>query len=260
MPFIDTHAHLDGEEFRQDLPQVVERARAAGAIKVFLPAVDETSALSAIALSAQYIGFLYPMLGLHPEGLPADWQEMLGRMKQLLQKPHPFIAIGEVGLDLYWDTSRREEQITVFQEQVKWALEYDLPLMIHCRKAQSELLQCLQPYVDEERLRGVFHCFSGTAEEAAQLLQFPHFCLGVGGILTFRKSQLPQVLSSVPLHRLVLETDSPYMAPVPHRGQRNEPSFVPIIAERLAQVYGIGADEVERVTTDNALRLFFRTR
>ncbi|MBP3774593.1 MAG: TatD family hydrolase [Bacteroidaceae bacterium] len=256
MAVIDTHAHLDGQEFSEDLPQVVQRARQAGVTHVFLPAVDMQSALRSAALAQEYPGFLYPMLGLHPEDLPADWPAVLQAMEALLRHPHPFIAIGEVGLDLYWDASRREEQMQAFQIQVQWALAYDLPLMIHCRKAHAELMACLRPYASDQRLRGVFHCFSGTEDEAAQLLEFPRFCLGIGGILTFRKSHLPDVLTTVPLQRLVLETDAPYMAPVPHRGQRNEPAFVPAVAERLAQVYGVDKDEVERVTTHNALRLF----
>lgn len=253
--FIDTHAHLDGEEFREDLPAVLQRAREAGAAAILIPAIDEPSAQRAVELSRQQPSFLYPMLGLHPEDLPDDWQGILQCMEKQLQQPNPYVAIGEVGLDFYWDDSRRSQQFEAFRIQIEWSLKYNLPLMIHARKAHQEILDSLRPY-DCEKLCGVFHCFSGTAEEAAALLAFPHFFLGIGGVLTFKKSTLPEVLGQVPLERLVLETDSPYMAPVPNRGKRNEPSFIPHVIQKLSDIYGVPPSEVERITTANAVRLF----
>lgn len=255
--YIDTHAHLYGEEFLGEVDAVVLRAQQAGAAKIVVPAVDEASATEAAELGRRYPHFLYPMVGLHPEDLPSDYKEVLARMEGMLKRErHPFVGIGEVGLDFYWDDTRKEEQKEAFRTQIEWALGYHLPLMIHSRAAHKELVECLTPYKREESLRGVFHCFSGTAEEAEELLsEFPRFVLGIGGILTFKKSTLPSVLeAAVPLERIVLETDSPYMAPVPHRGKRNEPSFLPEVTGKLSQIYHVPASEVERMTTENALR------
>ena len=255
MGFVDTHAHIYGEEFNDDFTEVIQRARTAGALKILLPSTDEASADEAVRLSDKYKGFIFPMLGLHPEDLPQDYREVLVRMEERLRKPNPFVAIGEVGLDYYWDASRKKEQTEAFITQIEWSLKYGLPLMIHGRNAQQEIVQCLSPF-GKDNLSGVFHCFSGSAEDAAQLLAFPRFFLGIGGIVTFKKSVLSEVLKQVPLNRLVLETDSPYMAPVPNRGKRNEPSFIPIIAEKLAEVYGVPSDEILRITSENAVSLF----
>ncbi len=255
--YIDTHAHLYGEEFLGDVDAVVLRARQAGAAKIVIPAVDEASAAEAAELGRKYPHVLYPMVGLHPEDLPSDYKDVLLRMEGMLKREHhPFVGIGEVGLDFYWDDTRKEEQTDAFRIQIEWALNHHLPLMIHSRAAHKELIGCLNPYKKEEALRGVFHCFSGTVEEAGELLtEFPRFVLGIGGILTFKKSALPSVLEAgVPLERIVLETDSPYMAPVPHRGKRNEPSFLPEVTGRLSQIYHVPVSEVERITTENALR------
>ena len=256
--YIDTHAHIYGEEFSEDIDGVIDRARSAGAAGILLPSTDEASANNAVALCGRYAGFLYPMLGLHPEDVTADYGEVLLRMEKKLQKPHPFVAIGEVGLDFYWDTSMKKEQTNAFCRQVEWSLEYCLPLMIHSRAAHHELVECVKPYAGEKALCGVFHCFSGSPEEAAELLDtFPSFLLGIGGIVTFKNSALPEVLAgSVPLNRIVLETDSPYMAPVPHRGKRNEPSFVPCIINRLAEIYQVSPEEVAEITTRNAVEMF----
>ncbi|MBQ8097988.1 MAG: TatD family hydrolase [Bacteroidaceae bacterium] len=257
MQFIDTHAHLYGEEFLSDIDEVLSRARQSGAHKIFLPSTTMQSAFQASQLSERYPGFLYPMLGLHPEDIPqGDYHSELAKMEKLLSAgSHPFIGIGEVGLDFYWDASRREEQLEVFRIQVGWALKYDLPLMIHSRSAHADLMACLEPFRGSG-LRGVFHCFTGTAAEARDLLSHSGFMLGIGGVVTFKKSALPEALREVPLSRIVLETDSPYMAPVPHRGKRNESAFVPEIIARLAQLYSVGPDEVALQTTRNALGLF----
>lgn len=259
MFLIDTHTHIYGEEFSLDLPAVIQRAGEVNVRKMFLPATDEASADKAVKLSEAFPGVIYPMLGLHPEDLPADHKEVLKRMESRLQNPHQYIGIGEVGLDFYWDASRSEEQKEAFCMQIEWALRYDLPLMIHSRAAQKALIECLEPYRNE-KLCGVFHCFSGTAEDAAELLSFPNFYLGIGGIVTFKKSTLSTVLSSVPLNRLVLETDAPYMAPVPNRGKRNEPFFLPLVAAKLAEIYGVSKDEIGRITTCNALRIFSKAK
>jgi len=254
--FIDTHTHIDAEEFDADREEVIHRAIEAGASYLFLPAIDLKSTLKITDLCRSH-PMLRPMIGLHPEEVKADWKEQLAEMRRLLTPNHPFIAIGEIGLDYYWSREFEHEQAEAFEEQVKWAAEFDLPLMLHCRKAQNEMVAILHRYEKELRRGGVFHCFTGNAIEAHQLLSFPNFVLGIGGVLTFKKSHLPDTLAeAVPLNRIVLETDSPYMAPVPMRGQRNESSFIPHIVRRLAEVYGVSAEEVENITTQTALHLF----
>ena len=254
MNYIDTHCHLDGEEFNEDRAAVMQRAREAGAQAIFLPAIDLLSSKQILALCEQYPDYLYPMIGLHPEEVRSDWKEVLNALTPLLGRSP--IAIGEVGLDFYWSREFEQEQLEAFEAQVRWSVESGLPLMIHCRKAQNELVTILKRYA-RELPGGVFHCFTGNEKEAAELLQFPQFVLGIGGVLTFKKSHLPEVLpASVPLHRLVLETDAPYMAPVPLRGQRNEPAYVRHIITRLAETYGVSEDEVCRQTNANVNRVF----
>lgn len=269
MNFIDTHSHLDGEEFQTDLSEVIERARTAGIGKIFVPAIDYPSSQRSLQLSKLYEGFLYPMFGLHPEEVKEDWPEQLQKIKELYflsQSEHDidtksknnshYIAIGEVGLDYYWSREYEHEQLEAFEEQVQWSVEMQLPLMIHCRKAQNEMVNLLKKYKDELP-GGVFHCFTGNEKEAAELLQFERFVLGIGGVLTFKKSHLPEVLpASVPLERIVLETDSPYMAPVPYRGKRNESAFVVEVARKLAECYHVTMEQISTVTTNNVLSIF----
>ena len=265
MKFIDTHTHLDGEEFADDLDAVVQRARQAGVGKVFLPAIDVRSVATVSAVCRQYPGFAYAMYGLHPEEVKADWREQLETIRRQIadsqqatgdSAPVAPIAIGEVGLDFYWSREFEKEQLEAFEEQVRWSVATRLPLMIHCRKAQNEMVKILRRY-ESELPGGVFHCFTGNEIEARELLSFQHFVLGIGGVLTFKKSHLPEVLpSTVPLSRIVLETDSPYMAPVPHRGQRNESSYVADVLRKLADCYGVSEEEVARQTNENVRRVF----
>lgn len=259
---IDTHAHLDGEEFRDDLDAVMQRAIDAGVGKVFLPAIDLNSADSVLSVCRRFPGRAYPMIGLHPEEVRSDWAEVLTQMKIRLHEgmspssDTPWIAIGEVGLDYYWSREYEREQLAAFEQQVKWSVETRLPLMIHCRKAQNEMVRLLRDYA-EDLPGGVFHCFTGNEREAEELLQFDRFVLGIGGVSTFKKSHLPEVLpATVPLSRIVLETDAPYMAPVPYRGQRNESAYVVEVAKKLALSYGIDLEELARQTTENVFRLF----
>ena len=254
--FIDTHTHLDGEEFAADRAEVMARAREAGVGKVFLPAIDIKSTEAILDVCRQYPGYAYPMVGLHPEEVRADWREVLAQMKQYLKPENRFIAIGEVGLDYYWSREFEQEQLDAFEEQVKWSLETRLPLMIHCRKGQNEMVQLLRRYKNDLP-GGVFHCFTGNEHEAEELLQFDRFVLGIGGVLTFKKSHLPEVLpAAVPLDRIVIETDSPYMAPVPMRGQRNESAYVKFVLQRLAEAYGVSDDAVAGATNAAAKRIF----
>ncbi len=258
--YIDTHCHLDGEEFKDDRDAVVQRAREAGCQAIFLPAIDLATCHSVVDVSSHYPGFCCPMLGLHPEEVRADWHEQLSAIRTLLiSHPSPLtpvIAIGEVGLDYYWSREFEQEQLLAFEEQVRWSVETRLPLMIHCRKAQNELVSILKKYADDLP-GGVFHCFTGNEQEARQLLEFPRFVLGIGGVLTFKKSHLPEVLPAcVPLERIVLETDAPYMAPVPMRGQRNESAYITYVITRLAEAYGVTDDIICQQTTDNVARVF----
>lgn len=218
----------------------------------------------------QYPGYAYPMIGLHPEEVKADWKDVLKEMRTLLTSPKgrnndslplgegrgEVLAIGEVGLDYYWSREFEKEQLEAFEEQVKWSVETRLPLMIHCRKAQNEMVSLLKKY-KEDLPGGVFHCFTGNEREAEELLQFPRFVLGIGGVLTFKKSHLPEVLPAVvPLDRIVLETDSPYMAPVPMRGKRNESAYVKLVLEKLAESYGVSPEVIAEKTNANVTRVF----
>jgi len=251
---IDTHCHIDGEEFDEDREAVITRAREAGVCKVMVPAIDLASSERIIKLCSQYPDYLYPMVGLHPEEVRVDWREQLAAIKSHLEPG--IIAIGEVGLDFYWSREFEGEQQEAFEEQVRWSVETQLPLMIHCRKAQNELVAILKKY-EKELPGGVFHCFTGNEIEAQQLLQFDRFVLGIGGVLTFKKSHLPEVLPKVvPLDRIVIETDAPYMAPVPMRGKRNEPAFTQYVLQKLAESYGINEKALAEKTNANVQRIF----
>ena len=252
MQFIDTHCHLDGEEFRNDLDAVVTRAREAGVAAIGVPGINLESLDTVLELCRRYPDFCYPMLGLHPEDVKADWRDVLAAIKPALQSVK---AVGEVGLDYYWSREFEKEQLEAFEEQVRWAVEFQLPLMIHCRKAQNEMVAIIKKY-HNDLPGGVFHCFTGNEHEAAELLQFDKFVLGIGGVSTFKKSHLPEVLPAVvPLDRIVLETDAPYMAPVPKRGERNEPAFVAYVLKRLAEAYGVSEEEVAQKTNENVARV-----
>lgn len=250
--FIDTHCHLDGEEFREDLDAVVTRAQEAGVVAIGIPGIDLKSCQTVIDLCHRYPGYCYPMLGLHPEEVRSDWREVLTAIYPVVREA---IAIGEVGLDFYWSREFEQEQLEAFEQQVRWSVELQLPLMIHCRKAQNEMVSILKRYKNDLP-GGVFHCFTGNELEAKELLQFERFVLGIGGVLTFKKSHLPEVLPAVvPLDRIVLETDAPYMAPVPMRGQRNEPAFVAHVLHKLAEAYGVSEEDVAEKTTQNCKKV-----
>jgi TatD DNase family protein len=253
---IDTHSHIFSEEFKEDLSEVIARAKEIGVEKIFMPNIDDTSVEDMLNVCQAYPGYCFPMIGFHPtsvEGPDAIYK--VREMKKHLVEGHPYIAVGEVGLDLYWDKTWLKEQQLILDEQIQWALEWNLPLVIHCREAFPELFQVLEPYKHTE-LTGVFHSFTGTVDEARELMDYSRFMVGINGVVTFKKSTLPEVLKEVPLTKLVLETDSPYLAPVPFRGKRNETSYVKRVAMKLAELYGMEIGEVERQTTENALKVF----
>lgn len=269
MKIVDTHTHLDGEEFDEDRSEVIMRAKEAGVGMVFLPAIDVKTSEAVLKLSHEYPGYAYPMVGLHPEEVKADWKERLKKIEAILDAhltavdglngikyKSDYIAIGEIGLDFYWSREFENEQLEAFEKQVEWSCETGLPLMIHCRKAQNEMLHILRKWKDKLP-GGVFHCFTGNQQEAKELLEYDNFVLGIGGVSTFKSSHLREDLpAAVPLERIVLETDSPYMAPVPYRGKRNESAFVVQVMKTLATAYGVSEEEVAKVTNQNVERVF----
>lgn len=269
MKIVDTHTHLDGEEFDEDRSEVIMRAKEAGVGMVFLPAIDVKTSEAVLKLSHEYPGYAYPMVGLHPEEVKADWKEQLKKIEAILDEhltavdglngikyKSDYIAIGEIGLDFYWSREFEKEQLEAFEKQVEWSCETGLPLMIHCRKAQNEMLHILRKWKDKLP-GGVFHCFTGNQQEAKELLEYDNFVLGIGGVSTFKSSHLREDLpAAVSLERIVLETDSPYMAPVPYRGKRNESAFVVQVMKTLATAYGVSEEEVAKVTNQNVERVF----
>ena len=277
---IDTHTHFDAEEFDEDRAEAFARAKEAGVDKVFLPAIDVKTTHAILALSKEYPGYAYPMIGLHPEEVKEDWKEQLAELRKILEEHRmignanpagesgnanpaggspqfsDFIAIGEVGLDYYWSREFENEQLEAFEEQVKWSVETRLPLMIHCRKAQNEMVHLLRQY-QKDLPGGVFHCFTGNQKEAEELLSFDNFVLGIGGVSTFKSSHLREDLpAAVPMNRIILETDSPYMAPVPYRGKRNESAFVIEVLKTLAKAYGVSEEEFAEQTNKNVESVF----
>ena len=253
--FIDTHTHIDGEEFNNDLEEVVARAKEAGAIQLLVPGINYDSIATMKAVCERFPDFIRPMIGLHPEDVKEDYKEVLDKMHQEIPNGN-YIAIGEVGLDYYWSREFEKEQLDAFEQQVQWSIETKLPLMIHCRKAQNEMVKIIRRY-EKDLPGGVFHCFTGNQHEAEELLQFDKFVLGIGGVSTFKKSHLAEDLAAVvPMDRIVLETDAPYMAPAPHRGERNESSFIPFIIEKLALAYGVSNEVLADTTTATAKRVF----
>jgi TatD DNase family protein len=262
MNFIDTHCHLTDEAFASDVEAAIGRAAERGVRQIVLPSVDERDFVNVLQLAERYSGRLFPAIGIHPENMGEDIQSQLSATFDALQMHHEcIVAIGEVGLDLHWDRTRLEEQQILLREQVRWSLLYDLPLLLHIRDAMSEWLALLPDLALEaerqgKRLRGIMHCYSGTIEEARTILRYGDFYFGVGGTLTYKKSPVPDVVRALGLERLVLETDAPYLAPVPHRGKRNEPAYVADTAASLADILDTPVEKIASVTTANARKLF----
>lgn len=257
--FVDTHTHLFVTEFDEDRGSAVQRAVDAGVKKLCLPSITLESIPSIMEMCEEFPGVCYPMIGLHPTELGENYKETLERMHALLKNDGRYIAVGEVGLDFYWDDTRKREQLDAFDAQISWAAEAGLPLAIHSRSAFNELYDVMDAWRGKG-LTGVFHCFSGNEDEARKLLSFDGFYLGIGGVVTYKKSVLPSVLSNVPLERILLETDSPYLPPVPFRGKRNESSYIPYIAGFLSGIYGCDIEKVAQVTSMNAYNLFPKLR
>ncbi|MEL7021098.1 MAG: TatD family hydrolase [Bacteroidota bacterium] len=250
---IDTHTHLYVSQFDEDRATVIQRAVEAGVGQFFLPNIDSTSIDAMLELERQYPQRCFAMMGLHPCSVQSNVEEELAIVKQWLDR-RAFVAVGEIGLDLYWDKTFFEEQKMAFRTQIGWAKALDVPIVIHSRDSTQEVIDILRDEQDE-RLRGIFHCFGGSVEEANAITALG-FYLGIGGVATFKKSGLDKTLTEVDLKHLVLETDSPYLAPTPYRGKRNESSYLRLVAEKIAAVQKISVAEVERVTTENAQTIF----
>lgn len=253
MNLIDTHCHLYSNEFLEDVHEVIKRAKTIGVSKFYLPAIDSEHTEAMLALEAAYPNECIAMMGLHPCSVKDNYQEELALVQEWLAK-RPFAAIGEIGLDFYWDKTHIQQQYDAFKTQMGWALERNLPIVIHARDAMQETIDTVKPFADRG-LRGIFHCFGGSEEEAQQIIHFG-FYLGIGGVLTYKKANLPEALKNISLEHIVLETDAPYLAPVPFRGKRNESSYLQYIVKLLADVKNTTPEEVAAVTTMNAEKIF----
>lgn len=254
MTIIDTHSHTYDESFENDIQDVISRAKQAGITHILLPNVDIESIEQVNRLAESYPQYCLPMMGLHPTSVTANWESDLNKIKEQFSL-HKYIAVGEIGIDLYWDKSLEKEQKAAFEEQLRWSIEFNLPVSIHCRNAISESVECIIN-VGASKLRGAFHSFGGNAEELQSVLALQNFYLGINGTVTYKNSTLPQVLTATDLSQLIIETDAPYLPPVPYRGKRNEPSYTIHIANKLSEIYGVTPQKVGEITTNNAKKLF----
>ncbi|MEO6491043.1 MAG: TatD family hydrolase [Ferruginibacter sp.] len=249
---IDSHCHLYLDEFKPDLEDVIIRAGAAGINKFYLPAIDSSTTNAMLLLEQQYPGVCIPMIGLHPCSVKNDHSHEMVLIKNWLEK-RKFAAIGEIGLDFYWDKTFAAEQYQVFNEQIELAILHELPIVIHTREAMAETISVVKAF--NGRVKGVFHCFGGSMDEAKQIIELG-FYLGIGGVVTYKKSGLSEVIKEIDLEHIVLETDAPFLTPVPFRGKRNESSYLRFICEKVAEVKKITIEEVEAITTANATKIF----
>lgn len=252
MKIIDTHCHLYLDEFKNDIDAVIERAKQKGVEKFYLPAIDSEVTMSMLELEKKFPECV-AMMGLHPCSVKANFNEELNLVKQWLNE-RDFAAVGEIGLDFYWETTFAEQQYEAFKIQMQWALQRNMPIVIHTRNAMNEAIETVKPFA-EKGLRGIFHCFSGSFKQAQKIIDM-HFFLGIGGVVTYKNSGLQPVIEKINLEHIVLETDAPYLTPVPFRGKRNESSYLEFVIEKIAEIKNISAEEVADVTTNNAEKLF----
>ncbi|MCZ4693762.1 TatD family deoxyribonuclease [Ancylomarina euxinus] len=253
MKLIDTHSHIYSEAFDEDIAEAIQRAKDANVGQIFLPNIDSESIEPMFKLVKNYPDYCLPMMGLHPTSVKENYEEELAICEKWLKK-ESFIAIGEIGIDLYWDKTFLKEQQLVFEKQLNWAVERELPVVIHARESFSEIFEVLEPF-KSKNLTGVFHSFTGNLEQANKAISMG-FLLGLNGILTFKNSGLDRVVKEIDTKYLILETDSPYLAPTPKRGKRNESAYVAFIAEKLAEIHNLSLDEVTKITSRNAQNLF----
>lgn len=251
MEFIDTHAHMYASEFSADRDEVLQKTRKEGIKKIVLPAIDSETHQSLIDLTEKYNDLFIPFMGLHPTSVKDDYKKELSLVENYLSKGSFFHGIGEIGIDLYWDKTYYKEQQDAFITQVRWAQERNWPIIIHTRDSFNEVYSLLKPILTDNT-KGIFHCFGGTLEQANLIIEMG-FKLGIGGVVTFKNTNLREVLKNVDIKHIVLETDSPYLAPVPFRGKRNDSSYISIIAKQIAEVYHLPLEQVAQITTQNAL-------
>lgn len=253
MILTDTHSHLYDQKFSEDQQEVIDRAFEENVTRIFLPNVDQHSVAGMLDITTRYPENCFAMMGLHPCNVKQDYKEELAVLKAHIDTGK-YCAVGEIGMDLYWDKTFLEEQKDTFRTQIRWAKEKNLPIAIHCRDAFEEIFEILEEEKGED-LRGIFHCFSGTLEQAHQAISL-NFYLGIGGVVTFKKAGLDRIIAHIPLKHLVLETDSPYLAPSPNRGKRNESSYLIHIAQKIADLHEVSLQEVAEVTTQNSKLIF----
>ena len=253
MNFVDTHAHIYLDDFKDDLAEVISRAKNRGISTILMPAIDISSHPVMLQKEQTFPASCRSMMGLHPCSVKDDYQMELAQVEDFLSK-RKFVAIGEIGLDFYWDISFKSQQYDAFQRQIDWALHYDIPIAIHSRSAVDECIKVVQDNQDG-KLKGVFHCFSGTVDQARKIIELG-FYLGIGGVVTYKNSGLDKVMDEIPLDHVILETDAPYLSPVPYRGKRTESAYITLVAEKLAEIKNIPIDEVANITTRNAEKLF----
>lgn len=253
MKITDTHCHLYLPEFKNDIDAVISRAKTAGVLKFYLPAIDSEVIEDMLALETKYPGICFAMMGLHPCSVKENYKEELSIVEQWLKK-RKFAAVGEIGLDFYWDKTFTTEQYDAFEYQMQLALDNDLPIVIHTRNAIDEAIQAVKPFA-AKGLKGIFHCFGGTIGQANQITELD-FYLGIGGVITYKNSGLTEVLSQIDLSHIVLETDSPYLSPVPYRGKRNESSYLSLVLKKLSEVKNMSLADVAAITTANTEKIF----
>ena len=250
---IDTHTHLYLEQFRDDIDDVISRAKAVGVEKFYLPSINSKYNKSMHDLEKKYPDNVFCMIGLHPCYVDDNFDLEIDFVKKQIEK-HDYKAIGEIGIDLFHEKKYFEQQVIAFEEQIKLAIDYDLPIVIHSRDSFDEIFQVLEKFKCE-KLRGIFHCFTGNIDQAHRIIDL-NFHLGIGGVLTFKNGKISEFLNEIPINKIVLETDSPYLAPSPHRGSRNESSYLKIIADKLAKVYNLEIDEISNITQQNSIEIF----
>lgn len=250
---IDTHAHVYSQELLQDQVAMLLRAEQSGVEKILMPAIDSTTHINMLHLESAYPTLCLSMMGLHPTSVKENYEEELHIVERHLQT-RKFIAIGETGLDFYWDTTYKQQQYLAFEQQILWALQYNIPIVIHSRNSINECIELVAQYVDKG-LKGVFHCFSGNIDQAHKIIELG-FYLGIGGVLTFKNAGLDKVINDIALDQVVLETDAPYLAPVPFRGKLNEPSYITYVVQKMAELKGLSVTTMAELTSLNAKKLF----
>jgi TatD DNase family protein len=249
----DTHTHLYSSQFKEDQKEMMQRAKDAGVSRFFIPAIDSSYTESMLKLEEDYPLDVFLMMGLHPTSVNENYKDELAHVKKWIDKKD-FYAIGEIGIDLYWDTSFLTQQQDAFRTQIKWAKEKNLPIVIHCRNAFDEIFEILEAEKGDD-LRGIFHCFTGTKEQALQAISY-NMKLGIGGVVTFKNGKIDTFLNEIDIHHLVLETDAPYLAPTPYRGKRNESAYITNVVDKLVDIYELSFKEISEITTQNAKTVF----